>query len=83
MRRKQLTKEQIDEIRTLRESGLKLREIAEKLGVHVNTVRYRTPPHKPKGRKAVYQDYYQRNRDTIIARVRRNQKNAFTSGTNA
>ena len=74
MRRKILNQKQIDEIRTIRESGLKLREIAEKLGLHVNTVRYRTPPHKPKGRKMVYQKYYLKNREKIIAKVRENQK---------
>lgn len=70
--RKTTSQEKIDEIQALRATGLTIKEVAERAGVHRSVARYRSPPYQAQGRQVTYEKYYAKNRDKIIARVKKN-----------
>lgn len=53
----------------------KLREIASSFHVHINTVSRYVLPYEPKWLKHSQRLYYEKNRETIIARVKNNYHN--------
>lgn len=62
-------------IQKARSDWKKLREIAKMLDLNINTVLRYCPPHKPVWRKATYKKYYEKNKEKIIARVKKNYHN--------